>query len=231
MRAAFAVSMALGLASSATTAVARPVPWSRADRHVGEIVVVEGVVREVAREGQRLTLLFDPDDPKALCVTLLIPLITDLPPAPELLYRERRVLVHGRITRAAGHLDLIVTDPGRIVVAGLTSDTRPPEAPPPTAATPPATPPRAGAAPSRPSPRADAAARAAAACRRLRASHDAARRDALAAVDALRSCIGSGGFGCAAATDAVAAPMTRLEWIAQQLRTRCPADPGSQRPE
>lgn len=227
MRIATTLSIVTAIALAAE-AERDAVPWTEAARHVGRIVVVEGDVRAVEREGRRLTLIFDPGDPRALRVTLLIPLVTDLPPAPEALYRERTVRVHGRVTRTAGHLDVVVTDPDRIAVVGLgADDTRPPgpdvrPAPSPPADRPvertahpvPPSPPVPAPAPS---PPADTT------CERLRASHETARRDALAAVGALQHCLESGGTGCAGAADEVASPLARLEWIEQQRRARCAA--------
>jgi len=229
MRTPLVVSMMVGLGLH-SIAAAQPVSWSDADAHVGDIVSIEGFVREVRREGRRLTLLFDTDDPRALRVTLLIPLVTDLPPEPELLYRERRVQVRGRVTRTAGHLDLIVTDPDRILIAGLTSDAPPPpdatgadtgrDEPTPTMApASPATPPQ------RPAPQAAAAQRAVEACTRLEASLEAARLAALDAVAALRRCLEDARSGCAAETDAIARPVTRFEWIEQERRVRCADQP------
>jgi len=237
MRFTLAASMMVALAVPVAAAehAERTVPWTNADAHVGTIVVIEGFVREVRREGRRVTLLFDPDDARALRVTLLIPLVTDLPPEPETLYRERRIQARGRVTRTAGHLDLIVTDPDRITVAGLTPDGSTPAVDaivpaPPGRAAPAFGPddarpsPEATARP-RPSPRAAAAARTAAACARLTASRDTARREALDAVARLRACLEGGHPGCSSETDAIAPPVTRLEWIEQELRERCSSDP------
>lgn len=225
--------------ASAAGAARDVVPWAEAGRHAGELVVVEGFVRAVRHEDRRLTLVFDPDDPRALRVTLLIPLLSDLPPEPEALYRSRRVRVEGRITRAAGRLDLVVADPGRIHVIGLTAadgeaeatpsaDVPPPTMPvsPPTSTAPNAPPavPAPSPRPPRPSDAAAArTARAEAACRRLAASRDAARREALDAVAALRTCLDADHSGCTSAADAIAAPIARLEWIEQALAARCPA--------
>ncbi len=237
MRLAPTLSIVLTVASLAVAA-APLVPWSEAGRHVGKLVTLEGFVTETRRDGRRVTLIFDADDPRAVRITLLIPLVTDLPPEPETLYRSRRVQVFGRVLRAAGRLDVVVTDPDRITVEGLTSDgssatgpdTLPEPVPPPAPPTPGSTTVPAKAVPTstiRASPRQaardDAAAEAAAACARLATSRDAARRRTLDAVEALRDCLREARAGCSATADRVAAPLARLEAIEQAIRARCPA--------
>ena len=205
----------LAVATAPAFAITGAVPWPEAEHHVGRLVVIEGFVETAERDGRYLTLAFDPDDPRALRVTLVIPIMTDLPPEPERLYAQRRIHVHGRITRTAGHLALVVTDPDRITVVGVTPPAAPEDGDAPAAATPPS--PDDAAAPS-------GNADAVAACARLRDAREAARREGLAAADALRACLASHRAGCREAADALAEPPARLDWLEQTVRTRCPED-------
>jgi len=213
------------------------IPWKEAPRHAGRLVRIEGFVRAATRTDNRVTLRFDPDDARALTVTLLIPLVNDLPTAPETIYRERTVRVLGRVTRAGGHVDMIVTDPNRIEIVGLTPPPPPPAdarpratAPSPAAApTPPAAGPTPRTAPPPPSltpaePHADVPDAVTSACLRYVASRDALRDEALAATEHLRACLRRPITRCTKEADAIAAPVARLERIEQTIRERCPAD-------
>jgi len=120
----------------ATQAAARDVvPWTAAGEHVDRLVTIEGVVaRGYTTPERRCILEFDADDPAALRVVLLIPLVTDLPREPHRLYQGKRVQVSGRVTRFQRRLEMVVT-PNQIEVVGLT------EAPPASAPAPSAKPP------------------------------------------------------------------------------------------
>ena len=225
MRTVSAVLLASLLVGDAHAA--EVIPWDEGARHVGRVVRVEGYVEVAERTGRRLTLRFAPSDPDALTVTLLIPLVTDLPAEPEAIYRARRVQAYGRITRAAGHLEMVLTDPDRLTIVGLSApdadvndaatggDAAPP-APPPAPAPPAPTPPPATGTPP---PDADETALA---CARHAASRDAARTEALAATEALRACLDARAERCSSVADRIAAPVARLERIEQTIRASCP---------
>src|SRR5262245_20046131 len=116
------------------------IPFTAAGEHVRRLVTIEGVVARAATTPERRCILeFDPNDPAALRVVLIIPLITDLPADPSRLYQGKRVQVTGRVTRFQNRLEMLVTPP-QIDVVGLT-EPPPPPTPRPTTTLPPPPPP------------------------------------------------------------------------------------------
>jgi hypothetical protein len=246
-RAPLALAMALACATAA--AAREPVPWTEAPQHVGRLVTVEGVVArgETTPEG-RCVLWFDANDPSALRVVLIIPLVNDLPRQPERLFQGKRVQVSGRVMRFQDHLEMAVT-PAQIEVVGLTATPPPatPPAPPPApvitprapAPTPPAAAPRAPApaptpapppAPAPPPPPAPATPPTTPPttvapdpkCRTLEDDRAAVRAELREANAALQRCLAEGRSGCAALGDRLGPLLSRLEAVEQQLARRCP---------
>lgn len=148
-RARLPATLLVPLVPLALAGAAAPVPWTAAADHVRRLVTIEGVVARATTTADRHCVLeFNPDDPAALRVVLIIPLITDLPVDPARLYQGKRVRVTGRVTRFQGRLEMAITPP-QIEVVGLTTPPATPAAVvPPTAPPPPAVPPAAPVAPA-----------------------------------------------------------------------------------
>jgi hypothetical protein len=226
------------------------VPWQEAGDHVGRLVTIEGHVVLAETRDRTCVLDFDPDDDRGVTVLLLIPLVTNLPPAPHRLYEGRRVQATGRIHRFGGRLEMVVQSPDQIEVLGLTDAAVPAE---PAAPDPPA-----GAAPAAPSARTVPAATSAPvaapvvepsapdmppaeptvvpatlpspaelACRRARENWRQARDDARRAARELTVCLDGEHRRCAPLGDRLGPILTQLEWAEQRLEATCP--PGTAR--
>lgn len=95
------------------------IPWQEAESHVGRRIALEGVVREVRRETGAYVLAFAVDDPTAVTVKLVVPLLDSTPVPPETLYRGQRIRATGKLKRFRGHPELIVRGTSAIVVLGV----------------------------------------------------------------------------------------------------------------
>lgn len=215
------VGLVLAVVESAGALAAPPtIPWTAAPAHVGGRVTIEGVVvqAETTPEG-RCVLRFDPDDPAAIHVVLLIPLVTDLPRDPRHLYEGKRVRVTGRITRFQRRLEMVVTPP-LIEVVGLTTAAPAAVAPGSSPAAPLArpAPPVAPAAP-------DAAPVAPPPDARCHLWHDerTAVRDEIRTLSrALEACLAADRGGCTALGDRLGPPLSRLAAVEEHLARTCP---------
>jgi hypothetical protein len=243
-RALLAATLLVSLLPLALARAAAPVPWTAAGEHVRRLVTIEGVVaRATTTPERRCVLEFDPNDPAALRVVLIIPLITDLPIDPSRLYQGKRVQVTGRVTRFQGRLEMVVTPP-QLDVVGLTV---PPAAAPPVAAPAPvpAGAPVAPVAPAAPGPPATPAASgvptpvapAAPAvsstlpppvpppdprCRAWRDDRTAVRAELRTLAHRLDECLAEDRAGCAGLGDRLGPPLSRLEAVEAHLDRHCP---------
>jgi hypothetical protein len=112
-------AVAAAIASSAAVARAlETIPWQAAAEHVGQRVTVEGTVVATRSLGRACVLQFAPDDPTALTVQLVIPFISDLPPHPEVFYRNKQVHVTGVIGSYRGRPEMVIRGSGQIAVVG-----------------------------------------------------------------------------------------------------------------
>lgn len=219
-------------------AAATPVPWTAAADHVRRLVTIEGVVaRATPTADGRCVLEFDADDPAALRVVLVVPLITDLPADPSRLYQGKRVRVTGRVVRFQNRLEMLVTPPA-LEVVGLTA-TPPAPLPPARAVATPVAPPAAApaaapapAAAANPPPVAPAAAPQAIApappppvdrrCQPWREERTALRGELRTLARQLEDCLGTDRTGCAALGDALGPPLSRLDAVEERLARYCP---------
>ena len=232
--------------SSLCARAAPVVPWQDAGSHTSGRVTIEGHVATAATADRRCVLTFDPADPEALRIILLVPLITDLPAAPDRLYSGRRIRATGRVHRFGGHLEMIVRSPDQIEVLGMTAEEPAPalavEEAPSTAAPAPAgpipppkpaapspaapVPPPVAPAPSAPEPVADTPpSREQLACQRTTDALRHVRADARRLTTELHECLASRRPRCAAIGDRLGPALTELERSEQQRESICP--PGS----
>jgi hypothetical protein len=190
------------------------VPWTAAPAHVGARVTVEGVVaRAETTAAGRCVLVFDPADPAALRVVLLVPLVTDLPRDPSRLYDGKRVRATGRVARFQGRLEMVVTPP-QLEVVGL-AGLEPENAPRPRAMdSPPPVPSPAPVLPTAPSPDPR--------CRAWREERDTVRTELRALARDFDACLASGRSGCAPAGDRLGPPLSRLAALEAHLARTCP---------
>jgi hypothetical protein len=241
-----AAAMVGPLVGFAAALAAAPVPWTAAGDHVRRLVTIEGVVaRATTTPDRRCVLEFDPNDPAALRVVLVIPLITDLPVDPARLYQDKRVQVTGRVMRFQGRLEMVVTPP-QLEVVGLTAPRVAPAAaaPPVTPVAPvpaavPPPPPAAAIAPgTRAAPPAAPAVAPAAApvvstvpppapapdprCRGWRDDRTAVRAELRALARDLDQCLTEDRTGCAARGDRLGPPLSRLVATEARLDRYCP---------
>jgi hypothetical protein len=153
-----ALAALLGAAVVARAVAPPVVPWQEADHHVGEIVTLEGVVASVRSTGDTWVLEFAPDDAHAVRVVLMVPLLSNLPRAPERLYGARRVRASGLVRRFQGRPEMVIRNPSQIEVVDVagpeaaTPEAAPHAAAPPPAAPAPPPPPVVRAAPPSPPP-------------------------------------------------------------------------------
>ena len=200
------------------------IPWQEAGDHTGSLVTVEGHVARAETRESACILRFDPDDERALRVLLLIPLVTNLPPAPHRLYEHRRIRATGRIRRFGGRLEMVLQSPDQLEVLGLTPEAgeatpgpvaeehTPPAAAPPTPA--PVRPP-----PALPSP-------VEVACAHARDAWQQAHAEARRAVADLDTCLAAGALRCAPLGDRLGPALTELDWAEQRLQATCPPAGG-----
>ena len=210
----------LGLLASATPAGAKapPVyPWQEAERHMGEIVTVDGVVAAAHSTGDTCVLEFAPDDPHALRVILVLPMLSSLPSKPERLYAGKRVRASGVVRRFAGRPEMVLRSPAQIEVIDVAG----PSSPPAAAAAPPE-PPAAEKPPRRLGQAIARQLSAAAPCERARAKWREAADNAGELSTALGRCLEGGGYRCRRESAALAPALTALEWAEQQVDAACP---------
>jgi len=211
----------LALLASATSAGARvpPVyPWQEAERHVGEFVTLDGVVAAASTTGDTCVLEFAPDDPHALRVIVVLPMLSGLPAKPERLYVGKRVRASGLVRRFAGRPEMVLRGLSQIEVVDVGG---PPSTPP--QATAPVAPPEVEKPPSRGLVPAIARQLAAAApCERARARWRDAASTAGELSTALGRCLEGGGYRCHRESAALAPALTALESAEQQIDAACP---------
>jgi hypothetical protein len=98
------VCVAVLAAASGVTRAGTVIPWQAAATYEGDTVTVEGDVARAQLKADTCVIEFSPDDPNALRVILLIPLITDLPRQPQRLYEGKRIRATGTIRSWHGQL-------------------------------------------------------------------------------------------------------------------------------
>lgn len=91
------------------------IPWRDAQRYVGTEQVVEGKVLSARREGNVLRLTFD-TNPNSFSVALIAGLLSPLPADPQAVYAGRTVRASGKIRRFQGAFEMVIRDPGRIII-------------------------------------------------------------------------------------------------------------------
>lgn len=236
-RALGVVGLALSLTVLPVVHAATTIPWTDAAGHVGEQVTVEGDVATARVQGPTCIIEFASNDPQAFRVVLLIPLITDLPRAPEKLYVGKRIRASGTVRRFAGRPEMILRTPDAIevidlarggsAVASSPTTTLPGAAPTPTTPSSPSTPPAVATAPtpeaeveSEPevAPRWPLVDRCADAKDRWRQAADTARERSAA----LTRCLEGDTYKCRPVAAALAPALTDLEWAEQQVEAACP---------
>ena len=240
-RARFAAALLALLLLATRAGAAPPVPWTAAREHVRRLVTIEGVVaRATLAADRRCVLEFDPEDPTALRVVVIIPFVTDVPADPSRLYQGKRVQVTGRVMRFQNRLEMLVT-PAQLEVVGLTAPAPAPavapapapvsRVPPPAAAPRAPLPATASAAPAStvpvavppapgtlPAPVAATDPR----CRAWRDERVAIREELRALAARLDECLAADRPGCAALGDQLGPPLSRLAAVEERLDRHCP---------
>jgi hypothetical protein len=224
-RARLAAALLAPLLLAARADAAPPVPWTAAREHVRRLVTIEGVVaRATLAADRRCVLEFDPNDPAALRIVVIIPFVTDLPADPSHLYQGKRVQVTGRVLRFQDRLEMLVTPP-QLEVVGLTAVPPTPAsavaAAPPTAERTPAAPAPAGAPPASNPPPARVAATDPR-CRAWRDERTAIRDELRTLVGQLGGCLAADRPGCAGLGDQLGPPLSRLAAVEARLDRHCP---------
>jgi len=170
LRFAVAATLLAGIAAAAPLPV---VDWREAGTRVGDVVTVEGDVTTVRMRDDGYVLEFA-DDPQALRIVVLIPLLGGAPRDPERVYRGHHVRATGRVQRFQGRPEIVLRSPSQVEITDVPAaaeteleiPTPPPPAEPrptpraPVAAPATAAPPVAPPAASRPPAQAPAAAAA-----------------------------------------------------------------------
>ncbi|MFN8544636.1 MAG: hypothetical protein U0807_10605 [Candidatus Binatia bacterium] len=217
------------LALLPTASVASATAWQDAAGRIGEIVTVEGDVAQAVTSGSTCTLEFVPAGELHFHAVLLVPLISDLPRAPDRLYRGRRVRVTGKLKRFHDQLEIVLTDPGLLEVVDVVavSPPTPEPVPPPTPAPLATVPVEPGVEPEAPpAPRglieAVAPQLAQDPCDRARTRWRDAAAAARTRSEAFSRCLAAGGYRCRAESAGLAPALSALEWAEQQLDDACP---------
>ena len=134
VRALLAILAALG----APDVVAPPVvDWRDAGERAGQVVTVEGDVREAECSEDRCVLEFAPEDARGFRVVVLMAMFSRAADAPDVTYRGRRIRATGKVQRFQGRVEMVLRGTGQIELADTAAVTTPsttrPTAPPPTA--------------------------------------------------------------------------------------------------
>jgi hypothetical protein len=129
------------------------VDWRDAGERAGQVVTVEGDVRDAECSEDRCVLEFAPEDPRGFRVVVLMSMFSRAADAPDATYRGRRIRATGKVQRFQGRVEMVLRGTGQIELADTaatapiaTPSTTTPPAPPPT--TPPATLPPPAAPPA-----------------------------------------------------------------------------------
>lgn len=137
------------LAALGTPDVVAPpvVDWRDAGERAGQVVTVEGDVRNAECSEDRCVLEFAPEDARGFRVVVLMPMFSRAADAPDVTYRGRRIRATGKVQRFQGRVEMVLRGTGQIELADTAAVTTPsttrPTAPPPTAPPPTAPPPTA----------------------------------------------------------------------------------------
>lgn len=92
------------------------VSWEKADRHVGEEIVVEGTIVRTHRSDKMLYLNFHPNWKRYLTLVLFVKDLPLFPADPVKAYKGKKVRVRGEVKRYKGRLEMDVRDPENIKV-------------------------------------------------------------------------------------------------------------------
>jgi hypothetical protein len=92
-------------------------PWEQAGDHVGQRIVVEGMVAATRPIDAGCVLAFTDGAHPSFTVTVVTPLFSRGPARPEEYYRGKRVRVTGVVRQLAGHApEIVIRNPGEITV-------------------------------------------------------------------------------------------------------------------
>jgi len=224
------LALSATIAGKAAHAVAPPVvSWRDADRHVGELVTVEGDVAAVSRSGEACVLEFASDDPHAFRAVLIVTLLGSTPRQPERLYGGRHVRATGRVQRFAGRPEMVLRSASQIEVVGSEAAAASREPGETTVA------PRAAVSPPAPAVAAPTAAPeippvppaprpttlAASPCETARAHWRDVATETAAATTALARCLDAVRYDCRAERAALAPWLSTLDSLEQQVDATC----------
>ena len=91
------------------------VRWQNAGLYVGQQQWIEGTVVGVRREANVIRLVFD-QEPGTFTVALIVGWLSRFPADPEQAYVGKMIRAFGRIRQFHGVPEMLVQDPGRIMV-------------------------------------------------------------------------------------------------------------------
>lgn len=94
----------------------RVISWAAADRHIGELAVVQGAVVRTYQSDQVLFLNFDEDFRNTLAVAIFAADLDRFPKNAEDFYKGRKVRVCGIVKEYRGAPEMIVRNPEQIEV-------------------------------------------------------------------------------------------------------------------
>src|SRR5262249_60310023 len=100
-----------GLGLVAVTHATPIIAPDEAASHVGEYVTVEGEVVNATTSGGTCVLEIGSGGVARVRAVLVIPLVTDLPRAPERLYAGKRVHVSGKLRRFEERFEMVLSSP------------------------------------------------------------------------------------------------------------------------
>ncbi len=111
-----ALARASGASDAADARRGTAVSWEEADRHEGEMAVVEGTIVRSHRTAGVLYLNFHPNWKRYLTVVIRSKDLSRFPEDPETAFKGKKVRVRGEVNRFKGRLEMIVRDPADIAV-------------------------------------------------------------------------------------------------------------------
>jgi hypothetical protein len=105
-------------------ALGRPTSWHRpwstgatAGERAGQVVTVEGDVREAECSEDRCVLEFAPEDARGFRVVVLMAMFSRAADAPDVTYRGRRIRATGKVQRFQGRVEMVLRGTGQIELA------------------------------------------------------------------------------------------------------------------
>ena len=97
---------------------ARTYQWNEAQKHVGESITVEGVIKYTKNIGNICFLNFHPNFEKYASILIFGEYFSSFPKSPEIYYYLKKVRIHGKVTSYKGKAQIKIYSPRQIEVIG-----------------------------------------------------------------------------------------------------------------